>query len=67
VITARFESLHPLRPAWAVGEPVEPGWAWATCFALMERQGGLAFEQRWLGERVPAYRIPDPHRLPGGH
>ena len=76
VPTARFESLYPLlpephagevRPAWAVGEQVGAESAWAVCFALLEREGGLAFRQEWLGERVPAYRIPDPHRLRGGH
>jgi len=75
-ITARFESLHPLlpepyphevRPAWAVGEPVEPELAWAVCFALMEREAGLAFDRRWLDERVVAYRIPDPGAVPAGH
>ena len=75
-ITARFESLHPLlpaahphevRPAWALGEPVGPDEAWATCFALMERQGGLAFEPGWLDEPGAVYRIPDPHRPSGGH
>lgn len=75
-LTARFESLYPLlpephagevRPAWAVGEQVGAESAWAVCFALMEREGGLAFRREWLGERVAAYRIPDPHRLRGGH
>lgn len=54
-------------PPGAIGEPVDPEYAWAVCFAMMEREGELGFERSWLREPVATYRIPEPTRLHGGH
>lgn len=70
-ITAYFEPLFAdeparvgdVRPAWADGMEVNTETLWATCFALMEDQTGLAFDPAWFDARLPTYRIPDPYTL----
>jgi hypothetical protein len=70
-VAARFEALYPIapdppqpneiRPPWAVGPEPDVGLSWQICMALMEQQTGLAFDQQWLSDPRPTYRIPNPH------
>jgi hypothetical protein len=71
-VTAHFEHLYPfapqaelheVRPGWAIGPEVDVASARRVCFALMERQAGVAFDAAWLAESRPTYRLPDPHWL----
>lgn len=71
-VTASVEALYPVlpesyphevRPTWATGPQVDVESAWQTCLALMEQQTGLAFKPRWLTEKRPTYRIPDPDAM----
>ncbi|MFG1912912.1 DUF6461 domain-containing protein [Kribbella sp. NPDC048928] len=68
-ITARFNSVtayYPYevqfdtRPAWAIGPRPEPGTDVPLCLAHLEAQTGVAFQQTWLDEQMPTYRIKDP-------
>jgi len=72
VITARFETICPTapeadpgerRPEWAIGPETDIAVVRQTCMAQLERQTGVAVEERWLRERLPTYSIPGPYGL----
>ncbi|SDD98537.1 DUF6461 domain-containing protein [Actinokineospora iranica] len=57
------QQIGEIRPAWIGGVGIDTETLWATCFALLEEQTGLAFDPDWFNTKLPTYRIPDPYNL----
>lgn len=50
-------------PSWLDDVDLSDDGLDATCLAILEKQTGVAFDQRWLTEPLPTYRIPDPDAM----
>lgn len=54
---------NDLLPGWVADDAFPLEHLKSACLAAMEQQTGVAFDQAWLTEPLPTYRIPDPDEM----